>query len=167
MFRYSEEEVKKLQGAYSEPLRSAELPTERGDWQQLSKEAAERRVLNGGSLLIQGPPGCGKTFWVRELVAKLREKGQNVDIVSKTHAAVQKFWEGAVTVDHWVRRNVRNGALKCDVLVVDEISQIDIQLWNDISKCILKGIRYVLSGDFKQFQAIAEHWCACPVPEGT
>ena len=53
------------------------------------------------------------------------------------------------------------------MLVVDETTQIDIQLWNDISKCILKGIRYVLSGDFRQFQAITEHWCACPVPEGS
>ena len=68
---------------------------------------------------------------MRELVAKLREKGQSVDIVRKTHAAVQNFGEGAVTVDHWVRRHVRNGALKCDVLVVDEITQIDIQLWSD------------------------------------
>lgn len=62
VFRYSEEEVKKLQGAYSEPVRSAELPAERGGWQQLSKEAADQRVLNGGALLIQGPPGCGTTF---------------------------------------------------------------------------------------------------------
>ena len=66
-------------------------------------------------MLIQGPPGCGKTFWVRELVAKLREKGQNVDIVSKTHAAVQNFGEGAVTADHWVRRHVRNGAPRCNL----------------------------------------------------
>ena len=73
---------------------------------------------------------------MRELVAKLREKGMNVDIVSKTHAAVQNFGEGAVTADHWVRRHARNGAPKCDVLVVDEITQIDVQLWVAISTCI-------------------------------
>ena len=110
--RHSEDKVRKLQCAYSEPARTAQLPVERGCWQQLSKEAAEHRVLNGVSSLTQGPPGCAKTFWVRELVAKLREKGQNVDIVSKTHAAVQNVGQGAATADHWVKRHVRNGAPK-------------------------------------------------------
>ncbi len=107
VFRYSEDKVRKLQGAYSEPARTAQLPVERGSWQQLSEETAKQRILDGGSLLVVGAPGVGKTFWVRELVAKLREKGLNVDIVSNTHSAVQNFGEGAVTADHWVRRHVR------------------------------------------------------------
>ena len=156
-----------MQGAYSEPARTTQLPVERGSWQQLSEQTAKKRILDGGSLLVVGAPGIGKTFWVRELVAELRDKGLKVDIVSKTHSAVQNFWEGAITADPWVRRQVRNGAPKCDVLVVDEITQIDVQLWVDISRCILKGMSFVLSGDFKQFQAISEHWCACPVPEGS
>ncbi len=105
-----EDNVRKLQGAYSEPSRTAQIPVARGSWQQLSEETAKQRILDGGSLLVLGAPGGGKTWWARELVTKLREKGQNVDIVSKTHAAVQNFGEGAVTADHWARRHVRNGA---------------------------------------------------------
>ena len=96
--------VKKLEGTYSEPARTTDAPTNRGEWQQLSKESAGEYVLNGGSLLVQGAPGTGKTFFVRRLVQQLREKGKSVDIISKTHAAVQNFGEGAVTADHWVRR---------------------------------------------------------------
>ncbi len=62
---------------------------------------------------------------------------------------------------------MRNGAPTCNLLVVDEITQIDVQLRVDISKCILKGMSFVLSGDFKQFQAISTHWCACAVAEGS
>ena len=167
VFRYSEENVRMLQGTYSEPARSADAPTSRGEWRQLSKEGAEQHLLSGGSLLCQGPPGCGKTFFVRNLVQQLREKGTSVDIISKTHAAVQNFGENAVTADHWVRRHIRNGSPSCTALVIDEITQIEIQLWNDLAKCLLKGIQIILSGDFKQFQAICEHWCACPVKEGS
>ena len=61
VFRYSEDKVRKLQGAYSEPARTAQLPVERGCWQQLSEETAKQRILDGGSLLVLGAPGVGKT----------------------------------------------------------------------------------------------------------
>ena len=97
---------------------------------------------------------------------KLRKQGKNVDIISKTHAAVQNFGEGAVTADHWIFRHVKNGSPNCKILVIDEITQIEIQLWNDIAKAALKNIQFILSGDFRQFQAIAEHWCGTSVKEG-
>ena len=89
-----------MQGAYSEPSRTSQLPVARGSWQQLSEETAKQRILDGGSLLVIGAPGVGKTFWVRELVAKLREKGLNVDIVSKTHSAVQNVFDCHAMVPH-------------------------------------------------------------------
>ena len=74
-FKYSEDNVRKLQAAYSEHSRTAQIPVARGSWQQLSEKTAKQRILDGGSLLVLGAPGVGKTWWVRELVAKLREKG--------------------------------------------------------------------------------------------
>ena len=166
VFRFSEEGLHKLQGIYSEPMRKAAEPKSRGQWEQLSQETAEEHILNGRSLLVKGSPGTGKTFFVRNLVQKLREEGKNVDIISKTHAAVQNFGEGAVTADHWIFRHVKNGSPNCKILVIDEITQIEIQLWNDIAKAALKNIQFILSGDFKQFSAIAEHWCGTSVKEG-
>lgn len=57
------------------------------------------------SLLVVRPPGCGKTYWVRERVKALRESGKCVDIIAKTHASVQNFREGTQTADHCVHRN--------------------------------------------------------------
>ena len=45
VFRYSEDKVRKLQGAYSEPTRTAQLPLERGSWQKLSEETAKQRMV--------------------------------------------------------------------------------------------------------------------------
>ncbi|MGI9571153.1 MAG: AAA family ATPase, partial [Desulfobulbia bacterium] len=167
VFRFSQEGIHKLQGVYSEPVRETAAPKPKGQWEQLSEETAKKHVLNGGSLLVQGSPGTGKTFYVRQLVKKLREEGKNVDIISKTHNACQNFGENCVTADHWIIRHVKNGSPSCKVLVIDEITQIEIQLWNDFAKVALKDIQFILSGDFKQFQAIAENWCGNPVKEGS
>ena len=62
VFRFSDEGVHQLQGIYSEPVRKAAEPKSRGQWEQLSQETAEEHILNGGSLLVKGSPGTGKTF---------------------------------------------------------------------------------------------------------
>ena len=65
VFRFSEERINKLQGVYSEPKRHTAEPRSRGQWEQLSEETAKEHVLSGGSLLVQGFPGTGKTFFCK------------------------------------------------------------------------------------------------------
>ena len=50
--------------------------------------------------------------------------------------------------------------------MVEELTQINVQLWSDLSLCSFKGIGFVCSGDFGQFPPICEHWSGSPVPEG-
>jgi hypothetical protein len=89
-----------------------------------------------------------------------------VEIVAKTHAAVQNVGCEAVTADHWVRKHVRAGGVHCHTLVVEELTQINVQLWADLALCRFKGVSFVCAGDFGQFAPICEHWSGCPVPEG-
>ena len=42
-------------------------------------------------VLLYGPPGTGKTHWLRNTIASLRQEGKRVEIVAKTHAAVQNI----------------------------------------------------------------------------
>ena len=57
--------------------------------------------------------------------------------------------------------------MQCDVLVVEEVSQIEVQLWADICKFSLaEGVSFILCGDWSQFQPIGEHWAGSIVPEG-
>eukprot|EP00439_Symbiodinium_sp_Y106_P045472 s4714_g5.t1 len=48
---------------------------------------------------------------------------RRVDIITKTHAAVQSVGLGAQTAGHWVRRNVRNGHCSATWLVIEELTQ--------------------------------------------
>jgi hypothetical protein len=116
--------------------------------------------------LIQGSPGVGKTFFLRDLITKLRQAGRRVDVIAKTHCAVVNVGCGAVTADHWVRTHVRAGGSHCHVLVVEEVSMIDVQLWADIALIRMTGTQIICCGDFGQYQACAESWCGCPVAEG-
>ena len=117
--------------------------------------------------MVQGAPGVGKTFHVRELVKALRASGKRVDVISKTHASVSNFDEGAVTADHYVRRHVRSGGcVNCDVLVCEEITQMEHQLWADVCKLALGGVSFILSGDHSQFPACCETHVGTPIPEG-
>ena len=129
VFRFSEVGTP-LCGRYNKPERRVPPPTEIAPWRDLSEEAATAVVMSGGSLLILGAPGAGKTFFARQLILALREQGRRVDVISKTHAATQNVGvAGAETADHWVRAKVRTGGMvPCQVLFVEEITMMDVQL---------------------------------------
>ncbi len=134
------------------PSRSWELEEQGRAWSTLAPDEAERRVLEGESLLCVGIAGTGKTTYLQGVVERLRSSGKKVDIVSKTHVASNRA--GGVTADHWVRRHVLNGTPSCDCLWVDEISQLDVGLWLQLSKLSFTGMQFLLSGDFNQFSPI-------------
>ena len=56
--------------------------------------------------------------------------------------------------------------MQCDVLVCEEITQMEAQLWADVCKFALSEVAFVLCSDFQQFSAICERWVGCPVAEG-
>ncbi len=165
VFRYSEK-AKALEGIYKTPRRDCEEPVEAEAWKDITQETATAGVLKGDSLLLLGAPGVGKTFLLRELIVMLREAGKRVDVVAKTHVATKNLGCDAVTADHWVRKHVRAGGFNCQVLVIEELSQIDVQIWADLALVRMKGVQVICCGDFAQFQAVAESWAGCSVMEG-
>ena len=160
---YRIEEVKPLRGYYREPqLPEHAMPPEL-EWTDIPDPLTH--CLAGGSLLLTGLPGTGKTHLARKIVAALREQGQAVHIVAKTHSSVQNIGQGARTADHWLRRFVRHGnARMIDWLVVEEITQLDAALWNDIACLALNTrVRFLLLGDFRQLPAVLDSFAGTEV----
>ena len=54
--------------------------------------------------------------------------------------------------------------MPCGVLVCEELTQLEVQLWADIAKVQMAGVAFILCGGFLQFPAIAEHWAGCAAP---
>ena len=79
----------------SEILEGSEMHSQefhsRRPWKDVSKEDALELMLEGKGLLVQGSPGSGKTHWLRNAIASLRQAGKKVEIVAKTHVVVQNI----------------------------------------------------------------------------
>ena len=121
-----EEKVKPLMGIYHPPCISCPDVLPRPEWRAINDCFAH--VLEGNSILIQGLPGTGKTTLRKKLIGALREKGKHVDVISKTHCAVQNIGCGAMTADRWIRQHIISGSCSADTLVIEEITMIDVHL---------------------------------------
>ena len=150
-----------LAGNYSEPHRCATPPQPLPDWKSVDA------YVPGQGLFIRGMPGTGKSYFLRELIQKLRNQGLVVDVITKTHASAGNLGCGCVTADHYSYAHILNGSPQCDILCVDELTQIDTALWCLLARLLHLGIGFVCSGDFNQFPAIRDSWCGTPVVDGT
>ena len=129
-------------------------------WRDVDEAEAERLVVNGGSLLVLGIAGTGKTFLCSRLVETLRALGKRVDVMAKTHTAAVRA-QGD-TADHYARRHILHGACTADALHVDEVFQVDCVLWAQLQK--IKGRQWLLSGDQHQFAPLFNTWKGAEVP---
>ena len=151
-----------LRGQCREPRMEAEPIKEKPAWRRV--EDPLTHCLGGESLLLTGYPGTGKTHLARKIVEALRELGDTVHIITKTHAAVQNVGLGAQTADHWVRRNIRSGRCSATWLVIEELTQLDTPLWADIACLSMNtSMRFLLLGDFRQLPAVLDSFAGAEV----
>ncbi len=162
VFRFAGD-ANELKGNYRPIFRDCEPPSSIKGWEDLAHEVALEKIMRGEGIMITGSPGTGKTHELRSIVCRLREAGKIVHLIAKTHCSVQNLGCGCVTADSFVRKHARN--LHCDVLVIEEMSQIDIQLWSYIALVRHKHIQTIVVGDMQQFSPICNCWCGTPVAD--
>ena len=85
-------------------------------WRDVDLEQARKIVVaEGGSLLVRGIAGTGKSYFIREeLIPALRLQGKRVTVVAKTHAAAAVV--DGDTCDHFAWKHIREGGTSADVI---------------------------------------------------
>ncbi|MFL6078112.1 MAG: ATP-dependent RecD-like DNA helicase [Mycobacteriales bacterium] len=133
----------------------------------LAPEQAEavRLALTEKLAVLTGGPGCGKSFTVRSVVLLARAKGAKVVLAAPTGRAAKRLAEltgaQAATVHRLLELKPggdaaydRDRPLDADLVVVDEVSMLDLLLANKLVKAVPPGAHLLLVGDVDQLPSV-------------
>jgi exodeoxyribonuclease V alpha subunit len=130
-----------------------------------AQEAAVRLALTERVAVLTGGPGCGKSFTVRAVVALARAKRVKVVLAAPTGRAAKRLAElaglEAATLHRLLQLRPggdaafdRDNPLDADLVVVDEVSMLDLLLANKLVKAVPPGAHLLLVGDVDQLPSV-------------
>lgn len=139
------------------------------EYAELQKKAI-REALCKGAVIITGGPGTGKTTTVNAIIDLFERSAQRVLLAAPTGRAAKRLSElcgrKATTIHRMLevdfmnlgeypafKRNAQN-PLKCDVVIVDEMSMVDIFLFESLLNALRPGCRLVMVGDADQLPSV-------------
>lgn len=137
----------------------------------LQRMAVAEAVKNG-IMIVTGGPGTGKTTTINAIIKYFEIEGLDVVLAAPTGRAAKRMAEatgyeaktihrllelsGMLTENGGVvsfERNEQN-PLETDVVIIDEMSMVDINLMHSLLKAIPVGTRLILVGDVNQLPSV-------------
>ena len=131
-----------------------------------SQRKAVSLSVNGKVTVITGGPGVGKTTVVNSILLIVRAKGANVRLCAPTGRAAKRLSEStgleAKTVHRVLEfepktmgfKHDQNEPLDADLLVMDEVSMMDIVLMNQLLRAVPDHAAVLLVGDVDQLPSV-------------
>lgn len=153
---------------FSVPAISVNLERLGGSYQQLNEAQwqAVHWAMQYPCTLITGGPGVGKTTVVSAIVRAGKAAGLNISLAAPTGRAAKRMSEAtgfeATTIHRLLKWEVESRSfyygedhkLPCDMLIVDEVSMLDIFLADSLFCAINPGTRVILVGDKDQLPSV-------------
>lgn len=130
---------------------------------------AVREAVQNGLLIVTGGPGTGKTTTINTIIKYFEAEGLDIFLAAPTGRAAKRMSEmtgyEARTIHRMLELNSgidgnegfernENNPLETDVVIIDEMSMVDISLMNSLLKAILPGTRVILVGDVNQLPSV-------------
>jgi len=129
------------------------------------KDAINKVLLNR-VLVLTGGPGTGKTTTTLGLIELFEELKLKIVLAAPTGRAAKKISETtgrkAKTIHRLLEYSPKRGTfiknsenpIKTDVIILDEVSMIDILLMNSLLKAVSPGTILILIGDVDQLPSV-------------
>lgn len=137
----------------------------------LQKKSVRESVKNG-IFVLSGGPGTGKTTTINVIIRYFLSEGMDIYLAAPTGRAAKRMTEatgyesrtihrllelnGALSEEARAARFERNeeNPLEADVIIVDEMSMVDIFLFQALLKAITVGTRLIMVGDVNQLPSV-------------
>ena len=131
-----------------------------------SQREAVRLALRAKVLVITGGPGVGKTTLVNAILEILRARTPSIALAAPTGRAAKRMREAtgleAKTLHRLLEADPVRGGFKrheehqldCELLVVDEVSMVDVPLLHSLLKAVPPRAALILVGDVDQLPSV-------------
>ena len=145
---------------------------------ELSEKQKEaiRAVNEHNVIIITGGPGTGKTTIIKSIIEIYQKQGNKVVLAAPTGRAAKRMTEmtgidastlhklleiGKISEDGLYRnnQNYQGVPIDGDIVIVDEMSMVDMFLMNYLLQSVYLGTKLILVGDSDQLPSVGPRQC--------
>ncbi|WP_195940709.1 SF1B family DNA helicase RecD2 [Romboutsia sp. 1001713B170131_170501_G6] len=168
IIKLSQHEFKDLNIDIEEEIRIVEK--EEGIKLANNQMLAVKEAIEGGVVIITGGPGTGKTTTINTIIKIFENNNQEVVLAAPTGRAAKRMSETSSKEAKTIHRLLEMGyatdsdelqfmkneeePIKADVIIIDEVSMVDILLMYSLLRAIKPGTRVILVGDSDQLPSV-------------